>query len=307
MRSARLEPKEGIDMSDHIPPSPGTILVGVDGGAPARRALEWALRRASHSDAVVRALWVCERTDSRDENDTRDSRAHEAAIAKNLSDQLKEALAQAGLTPGTSPTVEQEVIHGNVVEELRHRSQWADLLVIGTNFHHGVAGWFKGTRALRLAADAPVPIVVVPDVELAERTGVVVGVDSAGNADRAVLWAAEEASATGQELVLLEASPLAVGAVPAYVEVATLHAEMVEGAREDAEKLALQLREDSPGLTVKCQVTSEWPVPALSRLGRHAGLVVVGSRGLGAIRRFVQGSVSSELVLSLTGPVAIVR
>lgn len=288
-------------MSEPTAPNPRTIVVGMDGGAPARRALEWALRRAATSGAVVRALWI------RDERDAESARHTEDSISTTLADQLSRASTAAGLTPATMPTVEQELGHGEVVEELRRRSREADLLVIGTNFRHGVIGWLRGTRALALAANAPGPIVVVPDVDLAGRADVVVGVDAGNNADHAVLWAAGEAVETGQGLLLLQAAPLPVGATPAYVDAGNLHADLVEGARDAVEQLALELREREPGLTVRCQVTSEWPVPALSRAGRHATLVVVGSRGLGAIRRFVQGSVSSEVVLSLTGPVAIVR
>ncbi|MBN8883487.1 MAG: universal stress protein [Salana multivorans] len=285
-------------MSESTPTaSVSTILVGVDGGVPACRALEWALRRASHTGALVRAVWVDEERGHSDEPVT----------AKALAYQLERAVAAAGLTPASTPTVEQELVSGDVVDELRRRASEADLLVIGTNFHHGVIGWFRGTRALTLAADASVPVVVVPDVELDGRADVVVGVDAAGHADQAVLWAAAEAAASGQTLVLLQATPLMVGSVPAYVEVGNLHTELVEEAREAVDRLATELTEHEPGLRVRGNVTTEWPVQALSQAGRTASLVVVGSRGLGAIRRFVQGSVSSEVVLSLTGPVAIVR
>ncbi|WP_454299580.1 universal stress protein [Salana multivorans] len=289
-------------MSESIPTPAAagadTILVGVDGGAPARRALEWALRRAVRSGSTVRAVWVTAE---------RDGDQSEQSAAGALGYQVERAVAAAGLPATTAGSVEQEVARGDVVGELRRHAREANLLVIGTNFHHGVIGWFKGTRALTLAADAPIPVVVVPDVELGSRAGVVVGVDNVGHADHAVLWAATEARVSEQELVLLQATPLMVGAAPAYVEVGALHADLVEEARESVEKLAVEMREQEPGLTVRCQVTSEWPVQVLSQAGRHAALVVVGSRGLGAIRRFVQGSVSSEVVLSLTGPVAIVR
>lgn len=97
-------------MSESIPTPAAagadTILVGVDGGAPARRALEWALRRAVRSGSTVRAVWVTAE---------RDGDQSEQSAAGALGYQVERAVAAAGLPATTAGSVEQEVARGDVV------------------------------------------------------------------------------------------------------------------------------------------------------------------------------------------------
>lgn len=135
--------------------APEAILVGVDDESPSRHALEWALRRAERRDASVTAAWVV----GNGENDDDARRA--------LAERIETARAAAGIGPEAVPVAE-EVLHGDVVGALLGRAGRADLLVIGTNFTPSLVGRLRGTRSLKLAADAPVPVVVVPEVELVD-------------------------------------------------------------------------------------------------------------------------------------------
>jgi len=47
--------------------------------------------------------------------------------------------------------------------------------------------------------------------------------------------------------------------------------------------------------------------PTLRRLGRDAGLVVLGSHGRGAVGRVLLGSVSGSMLREAVCPVAVVR
>lgn len=274
--------------------APEAILVGVDDESPSRHALEWALRRAERRDASVTAAWVV----GNGENDDDARRA--------LAERIETARAAAGIGPEAVPVAE-EVLHGDVVGALLGRAGRADLLVIGTNFTPSLVGRLRGTRSLKLAADAPVPVVVVPEVELGGRSGVVVGVDGSETDHPAVPWAANEAAASGDELVLLRAAVVPVGGVPAYVDPSEVRRAVVDDARATVNAVAAEVREVHPDLVIHGRVTSDLPAHALSEAGATASLVVVGSRGLGTLRRFLQGSVSAEVMLTMTGPVAIVR
>lgn len=274
--------------------TPESILIGVDDESPSRHALEWALRRAAGSGAAVHAAWVV----ADGENDDDAGRTLRAAIDG--------ARTAAGVTAEQVPVVE-ELLHGDVVSSLLARAREADLLVIGTNFTPSLVGRLRGTRSLRLAADAPVPVVVVPEVELSGRRGVVVGVDGSEIDLPAVPWAANEAARSEDDLVLLRAVVIPVGAVPAYVTADEVREDVVDEARAEVNAVAVRLHAEHPDLTIHCRMTSDLPARALSEAAETASLVVLGSRGLGALRRFLQGSVSSEVMLTMSGPVAIVR
>ncbi|MBN8883486.1 MAG: universal stress protein [Salana multivorans] len=292
----------------------GTILVGVDAETPSLRALEWALRRAARTGARVVAAWTVTSHESDDDAERAlTERLREARVAVEALD-----AADPGPRPDrpdtddqhpdapARPALEAELLHGDVVGSLLARAATADLLVIGTNYTPSVVGRLRGTRALKLADDAPVPVVIVPDVELGGRRGIVVGVDGTDKDAPAVPWAAAEAAASGDELVLLNAAALPVGAVPAYADADEVQDAVVAAARDTVNAIAARVREAHPDLEITGRITSELPVVALSEAGATASLVVVGSRGLGVLRRFLQGSVSAEVVLTLAGPVAIV-
>ena len=81
-------------------------------------------------------------------------------------------------------------------------------------------------------------------------------------------------------------------------------------ARKDAEDALRRTAASLPeGLTVDTVVLLGDPGPALCQLAqeRNADVVVLGSRGLGAIRRALLGSVSTYVSANAPCPVVIVR
>ncbi|MFD8099046.1 universal stress protein [Nocardia fluminea] len=126
---------------------------------------------------------------------------------------------------------------------------------------------------------------------------VVVGVDGSESALNAVRWAARTA--------MLRHAPLhAVHAMSSgwdlgdHLGVFTLHNRAFREAGEAALATARQVAhaETAPHpLTVRTSLVSPSPVSALRRHARHAQLLVVGARGLGAFERTLLGSVSGAL------------
>lgn len=137
---------------------------------------------------------------------------------------------------------------------------------------------------------------------------VVVGVDGSESALSAVRWAAHTA--------MLRHAPLhAIHAMSSgwdlgdHLGVFTLHNRRFRDAGEDALATARQVAhaEIAPQpLTVRTSLVSPSPVSVLRRRARHAQLLVVGARGLGAFERAMLGSVSGVLARRPRCPLAII-
>jgi nucleotide-binding universal stress UspA family protein len=75
----------------------------------------------------------------------------------------------------------------------------------------------------------------------------------------------------------------------------------------DAVKVVEDMAEDRGRPRISSELISEPPVPALVDLSTKADMVVVGSRGQGAVKRVLLGSVSAGLVHHARCPVAVIR
>ncbi|MFI6225128.1 universal stress protein [Nocardia salmonicida] len=134
---------------------------------------------------------------------------------------------------------------------------------------------------------------------------VVVGVDGSQQSLVALRWAAEYAAHRRAPLQIVYAIDVPVDYGPGLVgplfdaEQLRIHGEsIVAAAAVAAEKI--------PGTAVSTAAVSGSPVAVLRDLSRSARLVVVGSRGLGAFRRTLLGSVSTSLARHAECPVAVI-
>ncbi|CAL9334049.1 Universal stress protein [Nocardiopsis dassonvillei] len=134
----------------------------------------------------------------------------------------------------------------------------------------------------------------------------VLGVDGSGPADAALEWAAAEAARTGRPLDIVFAlpMPLVVMAEGPTRPSATL--ELMEHGEQVLDAAAERVRALAPGTRVEVFLVTEDPAPALLERAGHGDLLVVGSRGLGALRAAVMGSTSVRLAARAHCPVAVV-
>ncbi|MEZ0349693.1 universal stress protein [Mycobacterium ahvazicum] len=144
-------------------------------------------------------------------------------------------------------------------------------------------------------------------------SGIVVGVDGSPASTTAVEWAAQDAEMRNVPLKLVHAIAPIVPPTddgPAVAAVAEYEQLQDDQARQIIEQ-ALKVAEEavSPGWVPN--VTSETlkapMVPALVRLSTDAELLVVGSRGQGAVARALLGSVSSGVVHHAHCPVVVMH
>lgn len=140
-----------------------------------------------------------------------------------------------------------------------------------------------------------------------ERSRIVVGVDGSPSSKAAVSWAARDAVLRNASLMLVHVVSITVpdwrgvpmaGFVEWQKERALVMLDAATAvARESAER----------PLDISTEVPIESVVPALVDLSKEADMVVVGSRGTGALARVLMGSVSTGLVQHAHCPVAVIH
>jgi nucleotide-binding universal stress UspA family protein len=145
---------------------------------------------------------------------------------------------------------------------------------------------------------------------LANRHGILVGVDGSEPSNAAVVWAAREAALRHVPLTLIHMVSVAV---PMYPEM-PLSMGMGIWRDEDGRRVlqhAVKVAEDIVGAARPIQINTELtcspPVPTLVRLSDNAELMVVGSHGRSAVGRGLLGSVSSGVIRRANCPVAVIR
>ena len=141
---------------------------------------------------------------------------------------------------------------------------------------------------------------------------IVVGIDLSDTSALALEWAAQEAERSGAHLTLvhtysLPLYPTARAGVPGGTVVTDLDDSVREAAIATTTNAAERIRAAHPGLEVSVQTGVGSPGEALVSSSRDAALVVVGSRGLGAIRGLLMGSVSTHVCAHAHCPVIVVH
>src|SRR6185503_12309528 len=140
--------------------------------------------------------------------------------------------------------------------------------------------------------------------------GILVAVDGSAESDTAVRWAAREAVLRRASVTLMHVvSPMVVTwpVGPAQASIAEWQEQNARQVVEQAEKTLLANVGDADAPEVRTEVLYSSVAMALLEASKDAQLTVVGSRGMGAIGRFVLGSVSSALVHRAHCPVAILH
>lgn len=280
------------------------VVVGVSTAESAGlRAVRWGAERASAHRAPLRLVHV---VDSAVEA-TGDAKLLLAAI-----DRARASLADAAtvaLDVDPSLDVATDLEQGSPVDVFADRSKAAELLVVGSDWHGGKRPSRRGVHSLRIAASSRAPVAVVPDIDVSERHGVVVGVDGSEVGARALAFAAEEAERRSVPLIAVHAWDMALmaggeyGYGPAMVAVDDL----TEAATEVLDDALVQTVVDRPTLEIQRRVEAGDPVTALAEAAADAELLVVGSHGRGAIARFLLGSVSHGVLSRLEAPTVVVR
>lgn len=275
------------------------IVVGVTPAPASHRAVEWAAKRAAAHRLPLKLIEVVGGAIGAVGEDT--------VVDHAVAEARERVEAEASGLPRLGLKVLMRVDRGNPVAVLTDASAHASLLVIGSDYDGPGGRRARGAHGQRIAAGAHCPVVVVPDVDVSDRSGVVVGVDGSPVSEKAVAFAAAEADRLGEPLIAVSVwtpleAPRNMGVYP--VE----YLDNMEKLTEEAQAVALAgLRGRYPDLEIVRKVQRGYPSQVINDLAGSARLAVVGSHGRGALARFLLGSISHEVLARLATVTAVVR
>jgi len=281
------------------------IVVGVDGTEFSKAAVRWAAHEAQRRNRPLRVTHVFDWEWREARYDTSQeyldlSRKHAEGITAN-------AVYEARMV-ATRIQVEGDSVLGHTTARLLAEAEHAELMVLGSRGRGGFASLLLGAVSQRVATHAPCPVVVVRGRGEAAEGSVVVGVDDSTVADLVLETAFDQASGRDCALTVvrsfLPALPLWLSNVRA-ADVQTPGQDAIERARLE-EQLA-PWRAKYPEILVEVVLTHDSVAGALVEASRLGQLVVVGSRGHGAIASTLLGSAGLQLLHHAECPVYIVR
>ncbi|GII24840.1 universal stress protein [Planosporangium mesophilum] len=281
------------------------VVAGVDGSAPSLEALRWAAleaqRRHVELEVVLAYHWRIP--------------GAALAVSPELAEQVTDfatAVVDAAVAEART-TAPHARVHGRAVEGepapvLLEAVDGAGLVVVGSRGAGGFASLLTGSVSVRVATQAPCPVVIVRGRADDDIGPVVVGVDGSAPADAAAGLAFEEASRRGCALVAVRAfhvplPPYTMGPPPLLPDPAEIGA----GLRSELVGQLAKWRDKYSDVPVEYAVSQGSAAAALVDQSRRASLVVVGNRGHGAARGTLFGSVGLQLLHHADCPVLITR
>jgi nucleotide-binding universal stress UspA family protein len=279
------------------------IIVGYDRSPDARTAAQWALDEAARTGAQVEFFYAYEWPEWAPAASTIPAPAvwPDGETDRAIKGMLHEAVTAAKLShPGVRTGI--SIVHASAALTLIERSADASLIVVGSRGHSAVAG-LLGSVSVAVSAHAHCPVIVVRG-DAAPTQPVVAGVDDSPSAHLALDFAVEQAAARGVPLRVIrtfrpvtgiwEDSPLVTRTVTAE-------------ERRPLDDLVAGWRTKYPQLEISAEAVVDHPANALALAGTTAQLLVVGTRGRGAVRGMLLGSVSQHLLHHAACTVAVVR
>ncbi len=197
--------------------------------------------------------------------------------------------------------VETSLLGGDPRQKLIEISGEADLLVVGDSGMGSLRGILIGSVALGVAGHADRDVVVVRASATAPRAEVVVGVDGSAAQSAVLDFAFREAAARA-----------AVSACRPRLELARRRRHRRGRRRTGGQQAGPgggpgRSADLFPDVRVSVEVVEGTPGRRPAHAADQAELLVVGSRGHGALAGMVLGSVSQALLHVAPCPVAVVR
>ncbi len=286
------------------------VLIGFDGSAPARAAVDELLRLPLPSGLRVRALVALGGIDGPAAIRTavRDALRNHAARIDEL---LRKRWPMARTTLSTEPPAAALLAEG--------RRMRPDLLVLGWRGHGPVRRMLMGSVSRSVAREARAAVMVVrgPRKRAGQAKCFVLGYDGSPNSRRALrLLAKLEPSPGSRVLVLTSLPPLyAPPLSPMPMQARRLALAAIRRAERAREKQARARLERAAGAlrrggwSVETRVTPQAPLLSLldAASAFDADALVVGARGVSGIERVLLGSVANGALERSPCPVIVAR
>ncbi|QIS12541.1 universal stress protein [Nocardia arthritidis] len=270
------------------------VVVGVDGSEGADLAVRWAAETAAHRHRDLLLVHGLDLASTRSMVGYYDVLT--PSITETIHKQGRRIVdADRRLAQSVNPdlVVAVEISEAGAAELLIRHSRTAHLVVIGAT---GNAGAFAhiGSTLLAVSAHGHGSVIVVRDTAIRHTGPVVVGVDGTEAADAAIAAAFDEAAERETELVAVHARAATPSATDENGAADTVLAERLAGWQEKY-----------PNVRVRREARPAQPTQLLMDWSDTAQLIVVGTRGRGALTGLLLGSTSNFLVQHAHCPVLI--
>ena len=292
-----------------VPPGKPRVVVGVDGSAGSRAALEQAWLRAARTGAVLDVVAVVP---------VPHAWTHPAPDEQRLDEVLADtglrarAMVAEVVADGLAGAVEVQVraLPGQPAAVLVEAAEGAAALAVGRRGRGPVGSAVLGSVALHCVTHARCPVEVVhaaaPD---AQASGVVVGVDGSAESFGALRVAIDEAARRGTALRVVAAWEVGTMWSDMYTltgpEKNSVRARLAQAVADAVAEARGEVEVDQ-GPTITTDVVEGAPSDLLVTAAGDAELLVVGSRGYGAIRGLLLGSVALRCIVHAPCPVLVV-
>jgi nucleotide-binding universal stress UspA family protein len=137
------------------------IVVGVDGSAHSRKALERAAAEAAAHGAPLTVLVIHQAV--RDVYGSVSHYGDDAALTEKAKEAAQAETDQVLAAAGSQPaSVTVTAVHGLPVDELVKASEGADMVVLGRRGMGGFARMLMGSVTSQVAQHAQCPVLIVP-------------------------------------------------------------------------------------------------------------------------------------------------
>jgi nucleotide-binding universal stress UspA family protein len=273
---------------------PGAVVVGVEEGADASRAVRWAAAEAESLPAplhLVHALQIGYREFPATPGEYRWFRRRADRVI---------SAAREAVGGSFSGSLSSEIIDQDAAPALVAASAEARLTVVGSHGHSIGFELLVGSVSLHLAHHASSPVVVVREQADPAARRIVVGVDGSADSEAAIGFAFDVASRHALPLTALH------GWAERFQEVGDLGGRI--NAHDGLLRAALvPWTAKYPEVALTAEAAAVHPSRLLVDASAHAGLLVVGARGRTAFAGMRLGSVGQAALHHAHCPVVIAR
>jgi nucleotide-binding universal stress UspA family protein len=289
--------------------TPGTIVVGIDGSAPALQAVQWGAEQAQRQGRGLTLVHAsgyegAKPTTLRTVSDGDDIVWTDDALrASHVYLRQAQDVAEA-----TAPEVDIHAVSipGDTPEVLSSASESAHVMVLGSRGRGSVRSHLFGSVSAHVAKTARCPLVVVrPSEPGALKDGVVVAADATAESTPVVEFAFQQASLYGAPLTVLhcvyDVAVSVTGRAGGYVK-----------ALPDTDERSVALAESMAGLSEKYPDVHVTRLMArglveevLAAHPRPWNLIVVGRHPVRGLR-WLAGTTAVDVLEHAKSPVAVV-
>ncbi|MCW1960334.1 MAG: universal stress protein [Mycobacterium sp.] len=284
------------------------IVVGIDGSAASKVAVDWAARDAALRGEALKLVHVLVPPAVMAFPEVPMPPGYlqwQEEEGAKLLDNARKTVADAVGDAHVEVTTEQ--VTGAAIPTLADLSTSAQMMVVGCRGRGALARGLLGSISTGLAHHAHCPVAIIHDEDPLmphpSKAPVVVGVDGSPASESALAIAFEQASFRGVDLVAVHAwSDSGLFEFPG-ADWSSLQA---AGEETLSERLS-GWQERYPDVLVRRVVVADKPAHQLMEQAESAQLLVVGSHGRGGFAGMMLGSVSTSVVHAARMPVIVAR